>query len=174
MFSYLKPYDDMSEDESNRFTVKDIADALQAFEDKDLITYPINSIAKRSGFTIKKNRRNYEDESNRFTVKDIADALQAFEDKDLITYPINSIAKRSGFTIKKNRRNYRKQEQHLQIARFTRDLNYEDKNGWANKDGAPIKKDIVKEWQAENPNGTKKECKDDTGLTYPTIRKWWD
>lgn len=59
MYEYLKPYDDMSVDEKNRFTEKDIADALQAYEDKGLVTYPINAIAKRSGFVIEKNKRNY-------------------------------------------------------------------------------------------------------------------
>lgn len=58
MYEYLKPYDDMSVDEKNRFTEKDIADALQAYEDKGLVTYPINSIAERSGFVIEKNKRN--------------------------------------------------------------------------------------------------------------------
>lgn len=58
MYEYLRPYDDMSVDEKNRFTEKDIADALQAYEDKGLVTYPINAIAKRSGFVIEKNKRN--------------------------------------------------------------------------------------------------------------------
>ena len=59
MYEYLESYDEMSIDEKNRFTEKDIADALQAYEDKGLVTYPITSIAKRSGFVIEKNKRNY-------------------------------------------------------------------------------------------------------------------
>ena len=78
MFSYLEPFDGMSEDDTNRFTVKDIADALQAFDDKDLITYPINSIAKRSGFTIKKNRRNYRKQKQHLAG---ARAIQEINDK---------------------------------------------------------------------------------------------
>ncbi|XVH00111.1 hypothetical protein ACGCUQ_08365 (plasmid) [Eubacteriales bacterium KG127] len=48
----------MSLDESNRFTIKDMADALQSFEDKRLVTYPLDVITKRSGIDIKKNKRN--------------------------------------------------------------------------------------------------------------------
>lgn len=44
--------------EDNHFTNKDVLDALQSFEDKGLITYPVNSIANRSGIAIEKNKRN--------------------------------------------------------------------------------------------------------------------
>ena len=33
-------------------------DALKAFSDKSLVTYPINSIINRSGLKIEKNKRN--------------------------------------------------------------------------------------------------------------------
>lgn len=44
--------------DNNHFTEKDVLDALQSFEDKELVTYPINSIANRSGLEIEKNKRN--------------------------------------------------------------------------------------------------------------------
>lgn len=43
--------------ETNHFTEKDVLDALQAYEDKGIITYPINSISNRSGLRIEKNKR---------------------------------------------------------------------------------------------------------------------
>ena len=49
----------MTDREDNHFTEKDVLDALQSFEDKGLITYPVNSIANRSGLIIPKNKRNY-------------------------------------------------------------------------------------------------------------------
>lgn len=58
-FSLLEPFDEMSDDSTNRFTKKDVLDALQCFHDKDLVTYPINSISNLSGIEIKKNKRNY-------------------------------------------------------------------------------------------------------------------
>lgn len=57
-YSLLELFDNDSYEENNRFTEKDIADALQAFEDKTLVTYPINIISKRSGIDIKRNKRN--------------------------------------------------------------------------------------------------------------------
>ena len=32
---------------------------------------------------------------------------------------------------------------------------------------------IVMDWQAKNPNGTKMECHRDTGVSRPTINKYW-
>lgn len=58
-FSLLDSFDEMSNEDKNRFTKKDIVGALQSFEDKELVTYPINSIIKLSGIPIKKNKRNY-------------------------------------------------------------------------------------------------------------------
>ena len=46
------------EDENNHITEKDMLDALQVYENKDYVTYPINSIVNRSGLHIKKNKRN--------------------------------------------------------------------------------------------------------------------
>ena len=57
-FEVMEHFESMTVDESNHFTVKDVMDALVCFEDKSLITYPINSIANRSGLEIEKNKRN--------------------------------------------------------------------------------------------------------------------
>lgn len=58
-YSFLDRFDEMSENEINRFTDKDVMDALQGYYDKDLVTYPINSIVYRSGIQIEKNKRNF-------------------------------------------------------------------------------------------------------------------
>ena len=52
---------------------------------------------------------------------------------------IDFISAKTGITLVPNKRNGRKQDQHLKIARFTRDLNYDNPNGWINKEGAPTK-----------------------------------
>lgn len=114
---------------------------------------------------------------NRFTEKDVLDALQAFEDKSLVTYPVTSIQNRSGIDIPRNKRNHRKKAIHVKIMTSTRDILYPE-GEWRNKDGRPkgsgTAHEKVQRWRQDNPEGTKKECKDSTGLTYPTIRKWWD
>lgn len=117
------------------------------------------------------------DEKNRFTEKDIADALQAYEDKGLVTYPINSIEKRSGFTIEKNKRNYRKQSVHLERARAVQSIDYPD-GEWRNQNGRPkgsgTAEEKVRNWKQNNPTGRKVDCIRETGLSKPTVYKWWD
>lgn len=58
-YSFLDKFDEMSENGTNRFTDEDVMDALQGYYDKDLVTYPINSIVYRSGIPIEKNKRNF-------------------------------------------------------------------------------------------------------------------
>lgn len=54
----LSVLDDRTIHAENRFTEYDVQCALQSFEDRDLFTYPINSIVKKTGIEIKKNKRN--------------------------------------------------------------------------------------------------------------------
>ena len=115
-------------------------------------------------------------EDNPFTEKDVIDALQAYDDR-YMTYPINSISYLTDIHIEKNKRNYRKQKEHLKLARFVRDELNGNKN-WQNKDGRPngsgTKKQIVKEYRKNNPMARKSDCIRDTGLSKPTVYKWWD
>lgn len=114
---------------------------------------------------------------NRFTEKDVLDALQAFEDKSLVTYPVSSIQNRSGIDIPRNKRNGRPQAVHLARARAVQEIDYPDgewRKGNGRPRGAGTAQETVQRWRQDNPEGSKKECKEATGLTYPTIRKWWD
>lgn len=56
-FSLLRPYDEMSEEEINRFTQDDIVCALEMFNE-DYVTFPRDDIAKLSGLTMPVNKRN--------------------------------------------------------------------------------------------------------------------
>lgn len=58
-FELMRIFEERTDNENNHFTEKDVIDALQSFEDKELVTYPVNSMANRSGIEIKKNKRNY-------------------------------------------------------------------------------------------------------------------
>ena len=114
-----------------------------------------------------------EKEDNHFTEKDVLDALQSFEDKGLITYPVNSIANRSGLKIAKNKRNYRKQATHLQVARAMRAVKAEIGEN-VSGGGRPTLQRTVQEWRGEHPDGKKAECVRETGLSRPTVYKWWN
>lgn len=58
MYELLPIFDERTTDEANHFTLDDLMDALQAYNDKDLYTYPVASIQNRSGLVIPRNKRN--------------------------------------------------------------------------------------------------------------------
>lgn len=93
-------------------------------------------------------------EKEPFTEEDIKSALECYDER-YNTFPLKDIEKLTNIRIERNKRNGRKQDQHLKIARFTRDLNYDDPNGWINKEGAPTKQSIVQKWRLEHPEGKK-------------------
>ena len=61
-FSLLRPYDEMSEEEINRFTQDDIVCALEMFNE-DYVTFPRDDIAKLSGLAMPVNKRNWRKQS---------------------------------------------------------------------------------------------------------------
>lgn len=109
-------------------------------------------------------------DENRFTEYDIICALEAYDDK-YITFPRESIERVTNIRIDPQRRNWRKQDEHLARARAVRVAMHERGEPWR---ANPKKDNIVRNWRASNPNGTKKQCRDETGLSYPTIRKYWN
>jgi hypothetical protein len=74
--------------------------------------------------------------------------------------------------IGQTKRNNRSQVVHLKRARALQAVEDED-GSWRNKEGRPSKQAQVEAWQAANPNGTKYACIKETGLSKPTVYKWW-
>lgn len=107
-----------------------------------------------------------------FTEDDVLHALEAYSDS-YITYPIDTIVVRTGIPIEKNRRNGRKQADHIKLMNFIREEVNGNKN-WRKGNGRPTAERTVLKWRQGHPDGSKKECKDATRLSYPTIRKWWN
>lgn len=56
-FELMSLFEGRTEKEDNHFTEKDVISALQSFEDKGVVTYPLNSIVNRSGIPIERNKR---------------------------------------------------------------------------------------------------------------------
>lgn len=110
-------------------------------------------------------------EDNHFTEGDILDALEAYDDK-WITYPRRSIEYKSGIRINANRRNGRKQEEHIKRITTLRDMDYPD-GSWRDGNGRKLKREIVQEWRLLHPDGRKADCIRETGLSKPTVYKWW-
>lgn len=106
-----------------------------------------------------------------FTEDDVLHALQAYDDS-YITYPIRTIEERTDIKIKRNKRNGRKQKDHIVVMNKMKEV--KRLLGEEIKEGRPSKLEIVYQWRMENPNGTKAECIKTTGLSKPTVYKWWN
>lgn len=116
-------------------------------------------------------------ESNHFTEQDVIDALRA--GRDMERYPVKEIKRTTGLDMTPSiRRNGRGQADHLEEARALRDIRQRRSgtNWWdkGNRDGAPIKREVVRRWRREHPSGNKSQCSRDTGLSRVTVTKWWD
>lgn len=125
------------------------------------------------------------DDDNHFTREDVEDALKAYQE-NYVTFPRDTISKITGIHLVPNKRNYQKQIYHLEEARMLRDLRMKRKGRkWDEKNGrkkgsvvlaenSPQAK-VVQEWRLVNPsNENKSQCARETGLSRPTVHKWWD
>lgn len=121
------------------------------------------------------------DDGNHFDRQDIEDALELFNE-DYITFPKKDIAKLTALTIEpqiKRRAHPIKQVDHLEEARAIRDIRQRRQGKtWQNKEGRPkgsgTAEQIVKSWRAEHPEGRKSACIKETGLSKPTVYRWWE
>ena len=112
---------------------------------------------------------------NALTEDDIRSALEAY-DKEYYNFTIADIEALTDIRIERNRRNGRTQKLHMQYMNMNRQFKVgigECTNG-GRPSGSGTAQQMVYEWRQQHPEGTKSQCKKDTGLTYPTIRKWWD
>ena len=112
-----------------------------------------------------------QEDTNRFTREDVLAALEMYND-NYITFPIDSIVNLTDIPIEKNKRNYRTQKTHLRIARATKEVLKEV--GEMKPEGRPSKEQEVIEWRRKHPNGSKSECMNDTGISMPTVYKYWE
>lgn len=112
-----------------------------------------------------------DDEHNRFTKRDVLDAMNMYQE-NYVTYSRAEVERVSGISVPPNKRNGRKQDKHLQLARGIREL--KSSMGEAvSGGGRPDKAKIVEEWRKSHPDGKKADCIRDTGLSKPTVYRWW-
>lgn len=103
--------------------------------------------------------------------EDMQSALEAY-DKEYYNFTIRDIERLADVRIERNRRNGRPQLEHLKRARAVQSIDFP--NGeWRNKDGRPTAQQRVADWQTEHPDGRKADCIRDTGLSKPTVYRWW-
>nr|CDL65869.1 unnamed protein product [uncultured bacterium] len=111
-----------------------------------------------------------------FTEQDCLDALECY-DLRYSTFPIKDISKLTEIVIPRNKRNGLTQEQHLYLARRRKDdmknIGLKMKGPDGRPKGSGTAEKTVKQWRQEHPDGRKVDCQRDTGLSKPTVLKWW-
>ena len=105
-----------------------------------------------------------------FTMQDVDSALECFDPK-YATFPRKDLSKITSIRMDASKRNGRPQAIHLKRARLLRDFDHEN---WREGNGRHNKKDIIQKWRIMNPDGKKIDCHKNTGISRPTIDKWWD
>lgn len=108
--------------------------------------------------------------TNAFTEYDVKCALRCYAE-EYVTFPKRSIERITGLSFPIRRRNGIKQKEHLEGTRALKAIR--KRNGTMHPEGRPSKEGLVLLWMHDHPEGSKSECKKDTGLSYPTIRKYW-
>lgn len=114
------------------------------------------------------------EESNHFTPYDVECAAKYYDAK-YYTVSYNGrhgIKSMSGIEnlddFKTVKRNGHKQKAHLAMARAYRaDASYEHV-------GRPSHREAVQKWKEQNPEGRKADCIRETGLSKPTVYRWWN
>lgn len=113
-----------------------------------------------------------DDPGNRFTDYDVACALSAYGSNDLRFWKNEYMCRRAKIARHENKHNGRPQGEHLKIARFARDLNYDEPGGWINKNGAPTKRDEIRAYAAEHPEASQRAIAKALGVSPTTVNKW--
>ena len=112
--------------------------------------------------------------SNPMTMDDVNSALEMYS-KEYFRFKIEDISKLTDIPIQHNKRNKQKQADHLEEARAIRDIRMRrQKRKWTDGNGAKNKKEMVLRWRRFNPEGRKIDCQRETGLSKPTVLKWWN
>lgn len=112
--------------------------------------------------------------TNELTKNDVKSALEAY-DGGYNTFTIADIDRITGVRIERNKRNWQTQAEHLEEARAIRDVRMKRQNReWRDSNGRKSAEQKVVEWRKNNPLGRKVDCEKETGLSRPTVLKWWD
>ena len=134
---------------------------------------------------------------NPFTEDDLVAALEIYDHPSSSLSKRSFIEKKTGIPIPPQHRNGNKRHDHLHgeyikhkdrltgeidedyynVLPHNRKRKYERavKDGRVGRpDNSGTKKAIIQEWRKNNPGGKKADCIRETGLSKPTVYKWWD
>lgn len=108
-----------------------------------------------------------------FTDADIVSALKGYDDA-YRAMSLDCINYKTAITREKNKRNWRTQDAHLKFARFIRDEINGKKDTWREGNGRPSAEQTVRAYLQEHPDAKKADVIRGTGLSKPTVYKWYD
>lgn len=108
---------------------------------------------------------------NPLTENDIESALEAY-DKEYYNFTIADIEKLTDIRIERNKRNGRKQADHVKVMNAMKAL--KKQLGEEVKEGRPSAEQTVTEYLLQNPTAKKAEVIRGTGLSKPTVYKYYE
>ncbi len=121
-----------------------------------------------------------DDEANHFTRQDMRDALGILKDPDMlhtIEHTRQWIEEKTKIEIPPNKRNPKPRNRKTKHQEYRRGIKalkiMMGEDDW-NKGGRPTAEQMVRDWRIANPEGRKIDCQRETGLSRPTVLKWWD
>lgn len=119
-----------------------------------------------------------DDELNHFTKSDMKAALKQLQEPLAYKCTREFIADNCKVVIPKGNRNYQKQVWHLEDMRTKKQNMKRRGQKFKNPEGRPkgsgTAQSKVQQFRTEYPKATKAECIRATGLSKPTVYKWWN
>lgn len=112
-----------------------------------------------------------EREDNHFTEEHALAAIEAYYDPIIHKLTRDRIERRTAIELPKNKRNGRPQKQHVEVMNAVREIDHPN-GSWRNKDGAPTKADLVREYAAAHPRASHSAIARELGISRTTVIKW--
>lgn len=112
-----------------------------------------------------------EREDNHFTEDDALSAIGAYYDPIIHKLTRERIERRTAIGLPKNKRNGRPQRQHIEGMNALREIDHPN-GSWRNKDGAPTKAELVREYAAAHPDANHSAIARELGISRTTVIKW--
>lgn len=128
-----------------------------------------------------------DDEKDLFTREDIDCATKYYATDFGHFMTLERIERLTDMKFPRNKRNGNTQEEHLKMARYMRDEVRGKKDTWRDGNGRPkgskdskkrerkadSAEQVIRDYLQEHPDSSKAEVIRGTGLTKPTVYKWW-
>lgn len=105
--------------------------------------------------------------------KEVYSAIKMYNPKAMLTQR-DRLEDWQGWEYKPIKRNHLNRKDHLEIARAIQTIkDRQQGKNWREGNGRKDKSKIVEEWRKTHLDGRKADCIRETGLSKPTVYKWW-